>query len=151
MSMFENYTNIPRCYTPNNIIETPIEHPVFKYPLMEYDLKGNLIGFSWHYYDTIILEFLTCGNVYYDEGVAEDAETYLKGKLFSLKIYNFRYELIFEDLIPASNVVKYVLSEKLRKMLIPNTYSMSVTLIDEENDVQQTLLDGNVLKIFVKQ
>ena len=149
MSMFTNYENIPSTYIPNNITPVCIKHPVLKRPCEEYNLKGELIGFSWKYMDTIVLEFTTCGRVLYDEGIYEDAETYLEGKKFNLKFYNFRYEMIFEDEVPASVVLRYYLSEDLRKLLIPNTYSMSVTLIDEENDVKQTLLDSNVLKFFI--
>lgn len=150
MSMFNNYQNIPVEYVPNNIKPPDYYHPAVKFPLEEYDIRGNLIGFSWKYLDTIVLEFTTTGNVLYDDGIAEDADLYLENKKFSIKVYNFRYEEMFEDVVEASNYLKYYIPTKLKEMLIPGTYSMSVTLIDEENDVVQTLLDSNILKIFIK-
>lgn len=150
MSMFNNYQNIPKEYVPNNIKPPDYYHPAVKFPLEEYDIRGNLIGFSWKYLDTIILEFITTGNVLYDDGIAEDADVYLTDKKFSIKFYNFRYEEIFKDEVESTNYLKYYISDKLKNLLIPGTYSMSVTLIDEENDVVETLLDSNILKIFIK-
>lgn len=150
MSMFNNYKNIPNDYIPNNITPPDYYHPAVKYPLEEYNAKGELIGFSWKYLDTIILEFITCGNVLYDDGIYEDAETYMDGKKLNIKFYNFRYEEIYSVDILSSAHFKYYIDDELRNLLIPGTYSMSVTLIDEVNEVTETLLDSNVLKIFIK-
>ena len=151
MSMFNNYKNIPNDYIPNNIKPPEYYHPEVKYPLEEYNAKGELIGFSWKYFDTIVLEFITCGNVLYDDGSYEDAKTYLEDKKFNIKFYNFRYEEIYSDTVDSSAYFRYFVDkEELRSILIPGTYSMSVTLIDEENNVVETLLDSNVLKIMIK-
>ena len=56
MAMFNNYKNIPDSYVPNNINPPPYYNPTVKFPLEEYDLRGNLIGFSWKYMDTILLK-----------------------------------------------------------------------------------------------
>ena len=44
MSMFNNYQNIPVEYVPNNIKPPDYYHPAVKFPLEEYDIRGNLIG-----------------------------------------------------------------------------------------------------------
>ena len=151
MSMFNNYKNIPNDYIPNNIKPPEYYHPAPKYPLEEYNAQGELIGFSWKYLDTIILEFITCGNVLYDDGAAETADLYLEGKKFQITFYNFRYEEIFSDTVDSSAYFRYYVDkDELRNLLIPGNYSMSVTLIDEENNIRETLLDSNVLKIMIK-
>lgn len=149
-NMFDNYKNIPKDYIPNN--SAPVKHYTnnCKRPLEEYDLEGNFIGFSWRYMDSIVLEFVTDGYVLYDDGLAEDAEIYMQGKELEISFYNFRYESIYSETIAASNKVKYYVGDKLKELLLPNTYAISVTLIDKEHNIRQTLLDGADVKIFVK-
>ena len=79
-------------------------------------------------------------------------EVYLNtGDYLNLKIYNFRYEEIFSDTVDSSAYFRYYVDkDELRNLLIPGNYSMSVTLIDEENNIRETLLDSNVLKIMIK-
>ena len=65
-------------------------------------------------------------------------------------IYNFRYEEIYSEEMASSASFKYIIGDDLRVLLKPGTYSMSVTLIDEDDNIEQTLLDANILKIFIK-
>lgn len=69
--MFLNYQNIAKNYTPNNLI---CSYPVGKSytklapieaskPYEEYDAKGNIIGYFWHFGDTLNLEFNITGEV----------------------------------------------------------------------------------------
>ena len=80
MARFDSYLNTPSSYVPNNK-DTVLEsvNDIIKYPTEEYNAKGELVGYSWNYGDSIILEFLTEGIVLYDNVTYEDAETYLGG------------------------------------------------------------------------
>ena len=71
MSMFLNYHNISDNYKPNNLICTfPVGKSYTKLdpvqaskPYEEYDSKGNLIGYFWHYGETLNLEFNIDGEI----------------------------------------------------------------------------------------
>lgn len=76
MSMFLNYHNISDNYKPNNLICTfPVGKSYTKLdpvqaskPYEEYDLKGNLIGYFWHYGETLNLEFNIDGEITVEDG-----------------------------------------------------------------------------------
>lgn len=150
MNMFENYTLTPNSYIPRN---TP---PKFlpkkqKYPLIAYNSFGEAIGYTWNYTDNICLEFNTTGNVIYDdEGVTEDAETYLNGKIFNVLIYNSRYECVAEFQLNAGASVTVELSTVIKKPLVPGVYTLQLTLIDENANTTVTLIDGNSGIIYIK-
>lgn len=65
MGMFLNYQNIADNYYPNNIVkefpycihESKLQSCTESIPYEEYDLKGDLIGYSWQYGETMTLEF----------------------------------------------------------------------------------------------
>ena len=71
MGMFLNYHNIADNYKPNNLICTfPVGRSYTKLdpvqaskPYEEYDSKGNLIGYFWHYGETLNLEFNIDGEI----------------------------------------------------------------------------------------
>lgn len=69
MSMFDSYDHLSDHYIPSNKPEKP---PVCqdkfnplqpRAPYEEYDAKGNLIGYWWHYGDTINLDFTIDGEI----------------------------------------------------------------------------------------
>ena len=76
MSMFLNYHNISDNYKPNNLICTfPVGKSYTKLdpvqaskPYEEYDSKGNLIGYFWHYGETLNLEFNIDGEITVEDG-----------------------------------------------------------------------------------
>ena len=71
MGMFLNYHNISDNYTPNNLISSfPVGRSYTKLdpvqaskPYEEYDAKGDLIGYFWHYGETLNLEFNIDGEI----------------------------------------------------------------------------------------
>ena len=71
MGMFLNYHNIADNYMPNNLINAfPKQLTVSKLdpldeskPFEEYDIKGNLIGYSWRQGETLNLEFNIDGEI----------------------------------------------------------------------------------------
>ena len=140
MSMFNNYKNIPNDYIPNNIKPPEYYHPAPKYPLEEYNAKGELIGYSWHYGDTVVLEFCTSGEVIYDN-YYEDAETYLKGKTFRLDLFDFRYENVYSDKLSAETTVKFHIDAQTSDRLFRGVYRCTLTLIDDKTNLEYTLVD----------
>lgn len=150
--MFTNYEYIPDGYVPDNRHEKQIAYKPEKLPYEVKNIKGETIGFGWNYRDRVVLEFHTCGDVEYDDGHREDAETYMNKSWshFKLTFFNFRFEVVHEDLIPASTVCKYEIGEELQKILIPNTYSIQLDLIPDDESTAKTLIDRRDLKIFVR-
>lgn len=71
MGMFLNYHNIADNYTPNNLVSkfpvgksyTKLDPQSASKPYEEYDVRGNLIGYFWHYKDTLKLEFNIDGEI----------------------------------------------------------------------------------------
>lgn len=71
MGMFLNYHNIADNYTPNNLIcsfpvgksYTKLDPLKTSKPYEEYDFEGNLIGYFWHYGETLNLEFNIDGEI----------------------------------------------------------------------------------------
>lgn len=71
MGMFLNYHNIADNYKPNNLVRSfPVGKSYTKLdplkcskPYEEYNVKGELIGYFWHYGETINLEFNIDGEI----------------------------------------------------------------------------------------
>lgn len=71
MGMFLNYHNIADNYTPNNLIcsfpvgksYTKLDPIELSKPYEEYNAKGELIGYFWHYGETLNLEFHIDGEI----------------------------------------------------------------------------------------
>ena len=151
MSMFTNYDLVPDSYVPCNLQKDTLSFQPPHKPFEEYNINGDFIGYGWNFGDSIVLEFFTCGNVYYeDQDVQEDAETYLKNKTFRLELYDFRYEVVFSYDIPAGTVVKILISAESSERLVKGVYSLKFTLIDEVNNISTTLIDGSDCSIYIK-
>ena len=71
MGMFLNYHNIADNYTPNNLVKafpvgksyTKLDPVKASKPYEEYNSKGELIGYSWYYGETLNLEFNIDGEI----------------------------------------------------------------------------------------
>lgn len=101
MGMFLNYHNIASNYTPNNLVcsfpvgksYTKLDPVKTSKPYEEYNTKGELIGYFWHYGESINLEFNIDGEitvetdaiVLYNTG--EVPNEFTKGKI-TQKAYN---------------------------------------------------------------
>lgn len=152
-NMFTNYDLTPENYIPNNVIYDKIVPNTPKYPLVAYNVKDEAIGYTWNYGDSIYLEFTTTGNVVYDDApndFTEDASTYLEGKKFQLLIYNFRYDVVAQAECPAAPVVRILSDSFCPYSLVKGVYHLKFTLVDENNNVLATLIDGNDGIIFIK-
>ena len=71
MGMFSNYHNIADNYIPNNLVcsfpvgksYTKLDPIQASKPYEEYNAKGELIGYYWHYGETLNLEFNIDGEI----------------------------------------------------------------------------------------
>lgn len=154
MGMFDNYENVPDSYIPCNR-KPDIRPCIPTKPLEIYNAKNEFIGYGWDYGDSIILEFITTGEVVYEDmdegkvaGSSEDAETYLKNGKFNFKIYNFRYEVVFDATIDAATDVKIEINKENSEKLVKGTYTFILSLIKE--DTEYHLLDNDKCILYIK-
>lgn len=150
--MFTNYEYVPDGYIPDNRYEKQIAYKPIILPHEVKNVKGETIGFEWNFRDRVVLEFHTEGEVIYDDGHREDAETYMNKSFshFKITFFNFRYEVMHEDLIPAQTVLKYEIGDILQNKLIPNTYAIQLELIPDDESTSKVLINRQDLKIFVR-
>lgn len=147
MNIFEKFDTSPSLYTASleggmlkySHIGEPSSY-IVKRPLEQYNSKDELIGYTWNYGDSVLLEFETTGTVTFEEdGVYMEAKDYLEGKFFHLDIYDFRYELVFHTEVPAHELTHITIiydekdfTNKLR--LTRGNYKMKLTLIEKDDD-----------------
>lgn len=153
MSIFDNYNNIPESYIPNNMTSMQSTRSIYKLPYEEYNVKNELIGYSWRYGDSVALNFCIEGDVIDSEhNISFDAETYLKqgNKQLLFKLYNFRYEVVYEQTLVPEIEVEILLPHDGSIKLKDNIYFGQLQLKDIDNNINHTLIDTNELKIFIK-
>ena len=137
--MFKNYKLDLTSYIPTNR-NTPLCNRVEKHPLEEYNSLGELIGYTWNSGDSVVLEFLTDGNVVYEDsdfttpglGHSVSAEEYLKGKKVKLQIINFRYEVVYEAECEAQTLINFEIKSNT---LCDGTYKCSLQLYDATSSI----------------
>ena len=150
MGMFDNYENVPDNYIPCNR-KPDIRPCIPTKPLEIYNAKNEFIGYGWDYGDSIILEFITTGEVTFDTEKGdyyEDAAAYLEGKTFNFKIYNFRYEVVFDATVDAATDVKIEINKENSENLVKGTYTFKLILIG--NDTEYSLMDNNTCVLYIK-
>lgn len=151
--MFENYENIPTSYCPGKCPKHIPDITKVKMPLEQYNVKGELIGYTWNAKDTIILSFETTGIVTFDDGTMEDMDTYFGGKTVQLELIDFRYEVVYSNQITYKTkatvgsgiesdlpaVTEFYISPE--DCIPKGTYKPILTLIDKtENEDKTTTL-----------
>lgn len=165
-NMFTNYKLTPENYIPNNMHFTNKQPPKPKYPLVAYNALNEPIGFTWSYGDTVYLEFNTTGNVVYDEGFTEDANTYLstpvlnreegaeeyfkKGnKVFQVLLLNSRYEVVAHCETEAATTVRVLSDSFYPAALVKGVYKLQLNLLDKNAGTRYTLIKGEDCTIFI--
>lgn len=162
--MLNKYYNIPTSYDIYTYETINLNWDKIKKPLEEYNAKGEMIGYSWYYGDEIVLEFETTGTVDYatntydssDDSFEstfgdfyEDVETYLSKGVLKLELFDFRREKVFEQTLPGSSDVKFLLTEKSSERLFRGVYRCKLTFIGEQCAVQ-TLINPEDYIIMIK-
>lgn len=150
--MFNNYTNIPSSYIPNNIKKTLLTTNINPgRPLEELDANGNVIGYTWSCGDSVILAFNITGTVQYsDNATSVDAETYLKGKQLQFNLYNARYEIVYTTTVDASTTPAFVIDRELSLSLNGSNYYCSLVILDDVNSITTTIFSMSDGKIYIK-
>ena len=134
MGMFSGYENLDDQYIPNNLRPCPIVPPTCEpcpslkpckpnLPYEEYNMQGELVGYWWYQGDTVNLEFNISGEV-----VVEGSQTYitaedfLQDKQITVKLYNFRREIIAQQTYPGNTTITFSIDDKLAKELVQGVY-----------------------------
>lgn len=148
MGMFDNYENVPGSYIPCNR-KPDIRPCIPTKPLEIYNAKNEFIGYGWDYGDSIILEFITTGEVTFTDATEYmDADEYLKGKTFNFKIYNFRYEVVFDATVDAATDIKIEINKENSEKLVKGTYTFKLILIGQ--DTEYSLMDSETCILYIK-
>lgn len=169
MSMFDAYRLIPEDYIPDNIHIADQVYTKIKKPLVSYNRFGDPVGFTWNQGDTIYLEFVTTGEVVYEEGdsfydkekeefvvveqgFTEDPDTYFNHspKTFHISLYNFRYNEVASVDIPAKAKTSIISTAFDSANLPKGVYKLQLNLVDSEAETQWPLIDRENCQIFIR-
>lgn len=160
MSMFDAYRLIPEDYIPDNIHITNQVYTKIKKPLVSYNKFGDPVGFTWNQGDTVCLEFVTTGNVVYEDedvsdiesGFSEDADTYFthSPKVFQISLYDFRYNQVAFVEVPAKARTAVITTELKAEELPKGIYRLQLNLIDPKTRFQHQLIDKDECQIFIR-
>lgn len=160
MSMFDAYRLIPEDYIPDNIHITNQVYTKIKKPLVSYNKFGDPVGFTWNQGDTVCLEFVTTGNVVYEDGdvpgieggFVQDADTYFthSSKTFQLNIYDFRYNKVASVEVPAKSKTAVISTDFQAEELAKGIYKLQLNLIDSQAGIQYQLIDKDECQIFIR-
>lgn len=156
--IFDNYENLsdnyipsnscyPSCPKPsNNCLNLEPCHPTKPY-YTDYDIEGNIAGYWWYYGNTLNLEFTIEGEITIEGSsnwipVEEDeVQNYLSDKLITIRLYNFRREIIYTKVLEAtSNVITFPIDQELSNMLVRGIYYCSLNVSDKNLEFDQTIL-----------
>lgn len=151
--MFDNYKLNLSSYIPRNKSAVLMDRPQPKTPMEEYNAFGELVGYSWSAQDSVVLEFVTDGNVVYEDsdfttpglGHTVDAVEYLQGKKVKLQIVNMRYEVVHKEEQDAALINQFIIESG---KLVGGTYRCSLELVDTESTLSLVKFEDCVL--FVK-
>ncbi len=160
MSMFDAYRLIPEDYIPDNIHITNQVYTKIKKPLVSYNKFGDPVGFTWNQGDTVCLEFVTTGNVVYEDGdvpgieggFIQDADTYFthSPKVFQLNIYDLRYNKVASVEVPAKSKTVVISTDFQIGELAKGIYKLQLNLIDSQTGIQYQLIDKDECQIFIR-
>ena len=113
MGMFDNYPS-PPCYVPNNttqVLPTP-ETPPDTLPREEYNIEGELIGYSWREGDTLTITY----NV--DDYIAEE----MTGKTVDVDILDHNRKLVHTITLNGAPTLTIVINNEIAQKLIRGNY-----------------------------
>ena len=146
MGLFDKFDNI---YNTNISASQVSNLKVGSIPYEDYDVDGNLIGYYWHYGDTVELHFLIDGEVTLENEYVT-AEDFLSGKNAKIVIYNFRYEPLFETVVDASTDIKMIVDEETSNKLLRGVYYIILTVFKDNEAIYIPIVENGDCKITVK-
>ena len=170
MGLFDKFDNI---YDTNISASQVSNMKVGTIPYEQYNAEGKLIGYYWHYGDTIDLHFIIDGEVNLDvrryneddnstvtvEKKYISAEDYLKDKNARITFHNFRYDPILQKEIPiATNYttlnssvdIRLLIDDETSKKLLRGTYYLTLTIFKENENMYQEIIKDKDCLITIK-
>lgn len=159
-NMFDRYENILDEYIPNNIKPNDnlsCAYPTKKLepcrpilPYEEYDTKGNLVGYFWHYCDLVNLEFNIDGETtLLDELIYSPASEFLIGKKATITILDFRNNIVVEKIFDAQDKIIFEIDEELSKKMVKGVYYCNLVIWDNSG-FKQTIFSNEDCVFHVK-
>lgn len=141
IDMFTNYQNLSENYIPNNLYQqltkpcsyTKLDICDLTRPYELYDAKGELEGYYWYYGNNIVLEFNIEGDI--NEITSDgfiDLQDYLKDKVATLYIYNFRNEALYQKTIQADSTVVFEIDSEASKKLVKGVYTCELLIANSK-------------------
>lgn len=156
IDMFTNYQNLSEHYIPNNLAQHQTKpHSYTKFnpceitkPYELYNAKNELEGYYWHYGDAINLDFSIEGEVTLDDGTYITANDFLKDKLYTIKLYDFRLNEIYTQAGKSSTNIVLNIDKNLSSKFVRGVYYCSLQISGKE--FQETLFSPQDCKLLVK-
>lgn len=141
IDMFSNYQNLSENYIPNNLSQqltkpcsyTKLDTCDLTRPYELYNAKNELEGYYWYYGNNINLEFNIEGDI--NEIKLDgfiDLQDYLKDKVATLNIYNFRNEALYQKTIQANNTVVFEIDPEASKKLVKGVYTCELLVANSK-------------------
>lgn len=120
-------------------------------PINIYDIKGNLVGFSWNYGDTIKLKFnLNNTILHVDEDYKELFKIYLSDKTLEVNFTDVRGNVIYSFQTPAELITELPLNTNEDNLIERNTYKCNLVLINTTAEPSRTNLLKQAYDVYVK-
>lgn len=153
MSMFDNYNrncNPHSHYPPYNGSTTILDPVRPNRPYEEYNALGELIGYYWHYGDSINIEYVVEGEVTDVElGTYMKAENWIYDKQCKICLYDFRHDIIYSVKCQGAPRVTLGIDSALSKTLQRGVYYVKLFVV-EPDDEETILFQTEESTLYVK-
>ena len=156
IDMFSNYESLSDSYIPNNLSKahckvesyTKLNPLDTSKPYELYNAKNELEGYFWNYGNAVTLDFTIDGNVILDDTTYIEAVDFLKDKLYTIKLYDFRFKEIHTQVGQASTNIILTIDKELSKKFVKGIYYCSLEISGK--DFNETLFSPQDCKLLVK-
>lgn len=120
-------------------------------PTNIFDIKGNLVGFSWNYGDTVKLKFNLNNTILHsDDEHLELFKIYLSDKTLEINFSDVRGNVIYSFQTPAKLITELELDTNEDNLIERNTYKCELVLINTTAANSRTSLLLQPYDIYVK-
>lgn len=120
-------------------------------PTNIFDLKGDLVGFSWNYGDTVKLKFNLNNTILHsDDSHLELFKIYLSDKTLEVNFSDVRGNIIYSFRTPAELITELPLNISEDTLIERNTYKCELVLINTTSANERTSLLLQPYDIYVK-
>ena len=140
MAMFDNYPS-PSDYIPNNSVEVLVgpDIPPETLPRTEYNVEGDIIGISWKYGDTPIVQYKV------DDYILDKID----GSVIKIDILDHNRISVYSTSVVGEETINFPVGEELSATMIKGNYYFTVAVVYYENETKNTYVSRELL-IVVK-